>query len=133
MNPIFSNLIMLIARILLAAIFLWSGYGKVMHFDYVLADMVKHGVPVANVALMLTIAVELLASSLLVLGWKARIAALALFVWMIPVTYLYHAYWAVPAAEQYIQQIMFMKNLAIMGGLLMIASCGTGNFSLSRK
>lgn len=133
MNELLSNLALLIGRILLAAIFLWSGYGKVMHFDYVLADMVKHGIPVANVALMLTIAVELIAAAMLVIGWRARIAALGLFVWMIPVTYLYHPYWTMPAAEQYVQQIMFMKNLAIMGGLLMVMSCGTGSIGLSRK
>lgn len=64
---------------------------------------------------------------------RERLGAAALFLWMIPVTLIFHNFWAMPAAEQQIQTIMFMKNLAIMGGMLLIMANGSGPYSLDKK
>jgi len=56
-----------------------------------------------------------------------------MFLWMIPVTLLFHNFWAAPADQQMVQQIMFLKNLAMMGGFLYIMAFGAGPVSLDRK
>ena len=70
---------------------------------------------------------------MLILGWKARLAAGVLFLWMIPVTLMFHNFWAAPADQQMIQQIMFLKNFAMMGGFLYVMTFGSGPYSLERK
>ena len=76
---------------------------------------------------------EVIAGAMLVLGWKARWAALALIVFTVPATFIFHAYWGVPADQVMNQQIHFMKNLAIVGGLLSVLAHGAGGLALERK
>ncbi|MBI1208863.1 MAG: DoxX family membrane protein [Azospirillum sp.] len=116
----------LIARALLAAIFIQSGLGKIVGFSGAAAYMAGHGMPVAELFLVGAIAVELGGGLALLLGWQARWAALALFLFIIPTTLIFHAYWAVPEAQARNQEIHFMKNLAIMGGMLMVWVFGPG-------
>ena len=123
----------LIGRILLAAIFLMSGIGKIGGFAGTAGYMASKGLPMVEVLLAITIVIEIGAALMLILGYKARCGAAALFLWMIPVTFLFHNYWAMPADQQMIQQIMFMKNLGLMGGMLYIMAFGSGPMSLARK
>ncbi|HTT07245.1 MAG TPA: DoxX family protein [Gammaproteobacteria bacterium] len=114
-----------VGRLLLAAIFIIAGYGKLTHFSATAEMMVGKGLPMANVLLVLTIIIELGGGLLLATGWYARQAALAIFLFIIPVTYVFHPFWSDPG-----QQIMFLKNLAIMGGMAQVVaygpSCGVG-------
>jgi len=123
----------LVGRILLAAIFLMSGIGKIGGFAGTAGYMASKGLPMVEVLLAITIVIEIGAALMLILGYKARLGAAALFLWMIPVTFLFHNFWAVPADQQMIQQIMFMKNLGLMGGMLYIMAFGSGPMSLARK
>lgn len=66
-------------------------------------------------------------------GYKARLGALALFAFLIPVTLVFHSYWTYPAGEQVLQRILFMKNLAIMGGLAQVVAFGPGTLSLDAR
>ncbi len=70
---------------------------------------------------------------MLALGWKARWAALVLIVFTVPATFIFHAYWGVPADQVMNQQIHFMKNLAIVGGLLSVFAHGAGRLALDRE
>jgi len=69
---------------------------------------------------------------MLLVGWKTRWAALALIVFTIPATFIFHAYWGVPADQALNQQIHFVKNLAIVGGLLAVIANGAGRFAIER-
>jgi putative oxidoreductase len=69
---------------------------------------------------------------MLVAGYKARLAALAIFVFLIPTTFIFHAYWQLPADKQMIDFLAFWKNLAIMGGLLMVYAMGPGRLSVDK-
>ncbi|MBI3562515.1 MAG: DoxX family protein [Gammaproteobacteria bacterium] len=129
---VLSAIAPLLGRILLASLFLWSGYGKIGGFEHTLGYMTSKGVPLANIALIVTIVVELGASVLLVIGWRARLAALVLFVWMIPVTIIFHNFWTLAADAKVMQMVMFYKNLAIMGGLLMVVGMGPGAMSIKK-
>lgn len=133
MNQFLSNFGPLVGRILMAVIFVLSGVGKVGNFAGTAGYMASKGVPLTELALVITIIIELGAAAMLLLGWKARFAAAALFLWMIPVTLMFHDFWAAPADQQMIQQIMLLKNLAMMGGLLYIMTFGSGPYSIERK
>lgn len=123
----------LLGRILIALIFLLSGFGKITGFAGTAGYMASKGVPMVDVLLAITIVIELGGALMIIAGFKARLAALALFLWMIPVTFIFHNFWAVPADQAMIQQIMFMKNLSIMGAMLYIAAFGSGPMSVDKK
>jgi putative oxidoreductase len=117
----------LVGRLLLALIFVGSGAAKFGHPGAFAAMMGGAGIPGSLVMPLLFISavIELLGGVLLILGYQARWVALVMFLWLIPVTIMMHA---IPGGM--INQIMVMKNLAIMGGLLMIAVQGPGGMSL---
>jgi putative oxidoreductase len=123
---------LLLGRLMLAYIFVLSGYGKIVGFAGAAGYMAKYGMPMIEPLLVGAIIVELAASLMLAVGWKARWAAWALFLFIIPTTLIFHAYWAVPPEQAYGQMIQFQKNLAILGGMLYVAFCGAGRLSLDR-
>ena len=123
----------LAGRILLSIIFIMSGISKITGFAGTSGWMASKGLPMADVLLAASIVIELGAAAMIVLGFKARWGAAALFLWMIPVTLVFHNFWTYPAAEQQIQSIMFFKNLGLMGGMLLIMGFGSGPLSVDRK
>jgi putative oxidoreductase len=123
----------LIGRLLLAAIFILAGIEKIRHFPDTLAHMSGKGLPAANVLLVLTIAIELGGGVMIALGVWARWAAVAIFLFLIPVTGIFHDFWNAAGPEAAQQLRSFMKNLAIMGGMAYIAAYGSGPFSLLRR
>ncbi len=122
----------LIGRILLSLIFVISGFKKIVGFAGTAGYMSSKGLPMVQVLLVLTILVELGGGLMILLGWKARWAALAIFLFLIPVTLVFHAFWAVDPAQTQMQFNSFMKNFAIMGGMLYIIAYGAGPLSLDR-
>ena len=124
---------LLAARILLAVIFIVSGYEKITGFGASAAYMKSAGMPMAEVFLVPAILIELGGGIMLVLGLKARLAALTLFFFLIPTTLIFHAFWGGPVDQASMQAIQFQKNLAIMGGMLFIFFCGPGRLSLDRE
>jgi putative oxidoreductase len=131
--PSVADAAALVGRILLAYLFIKSGWGKIGGFEQTAAMMASKGVPLAQLALIVTIAVELGAGLLLIVGYKARWAALAIALWLIPVTYMFHGYWNVPADQVMNQTNHFYKNVAIFGGMLMVFAFGPGRYSLERS
>lgn len=121
------NLMPLLARILLSGLFLKSGIDKILHPVGTQQYMEAHGIPLTGLFLLAAIAVELVGGLSLLLGYKARFGAILLALFLIPVTLIFHT----NLADQ-IQNIMFMKNLAILGGLLMVIQYGPGLITLER-
>ena len=122
----------LIGRFGLAALFLWSGYGKLVYMDGNVGYMKAYAMPAADLLIWPVLLVELAAGAMLLIGWKARWAALVLALFTVPATFIFHAYWGVPADQVMNQQIHFMKNLAILGGLLSVFAHGPGHYALDR-
>jgi putative oxidoreductase len=122
-----------LGRLLLALIFLISGWGKIFAFGATAAAMAKRGMPLPEILLVAAIAIELGAGALLVLGWKTRAAAVALLVFLVPATLYFHNYWTFPPAEQRNQRNHFLKNVAIGGALLFILGTGAGSLSLDER
>lgn len=122
-----NGLAALAGRILLALIFLQSGVEKITSYSMVLGYMTKAGLPFPQVLLVVSAVVEIGCALALITGWKARLGAIGLVIWMIPVTLIFHN----PAGGQE-ATIHFMKNVAITGGLLMVFAAGPGAWSLGR-
>ncbi len=119
-------------RALLALIFLLSGFGKVTGFAGTVGYMEAYGMPMASFLLVGAIIFELGGGLSLLLGFKARLGALALIIFTIPATLIFHAFWSVPAEAAMAEQINFLKNIAIIGGLLMVVAYGSGPLSLDK-
>lgn len=128
-----QNSFALVGRILLALMFVWSGFGKIGGFAGTAGYIGSVGLPMPQVLAALAIAVELGAGIALIIGFKARWAAGALAVFTVLAAVLFHNYWALPADKQMMQQISFMKNLAVTGGLLMVMAFGAGAWSVDRR
>lgn len=122
----------LIGRVLLAAMFVMAGYSKIGGFDGTAAYIASVGLPFPEVLTVLTIAVEIGAGLALIVGFQARIAALLLAGFTLAASVLFHNFWAMPADQAYVQQLMFMKNISVAGGLLMIVALGGGRLGLSK-
>ena len=128
-----QNPFSLIGRVLLAIMFLLAGISKIGAFAGTSGYIASKGLPMPDVVAALTIAIEIGGSLLLILGFCTRWAALALAAFTLLAALIFHNYWAMPAAQQTIQQIMFMKNIAIVGGLLTVAAWGAGALSMDAK
>ena len=132
MNPNVQNSAALAGRILLAVIFILSGFDKITGYDGTAGYMATK-LPMVSILLPLTILVELGGGILLAIGYKARWAALALAGFSILAALVFHNFWAVEAAQKMGQQINFMKNLAITGGMLMVFAFGPGAYSVDKR
>src|SRR5580693_4383475 len=119
-----------LARILISAIFLNAGITKLMHFDSIAHVLAARGIPLATVASAIAILIELGGAIMIIIGWQTKLAAAVQFVYLIPVTVMYHNFWAAPPQMHEMQLVNFLKNLGIMGGLLILATRGAGASSV---
>jgi putative oxidoreductase len=131
MNPQ-RDFAVLVARVLLAGMFIYSGFGKLTGFAGTAGFIASKGMPLPELMAAGAIAVELGCGLLLLAGYKARWAALAIFLFLIPTTLIFHNFWAAAPEQLASQKINFMKNVTIMGGMLMVWAFGPGRFSLDR-
>lgn len=126
----YERIMPLMGRILISAIFLFSGIAKVTNFSGMVAFMASKGMPMPNVMIAGALIIEILGALCLIAGFQTRIASLVMFLYLIPATLMFHNFWAMQGAMRGENQINFLKNLAIMGGLLMVASYGPGRLSV---
>jgi putative oxidoreductase len=116
----------LAGRVFLAAIFLISGLGKIGAYAGMAAYMDSMGVPGA--LLPLVIATEVLGGVAIIIGWKTRIVAFLLAGFTLLSGVIFHSNFA-----DQIQTVMFLKNIAIAGGFLLLVANGAGAWSLDRR
>lgn len=115
------NHLPLIARILLSGLFIWSGVNKVLHPVATQEYMAAFGMPLTSVFLVAAIVVEIAGGLSLLLGIYPRLGAAALAAFTLVATFIFHT-----NLSDQIQQIMFFKNLSVIGGLLMVIQYGVG-------
>jgi putative oxidoreductase len=122
----FQNLALLGGRVLLATLFLLSGVGKIGGYDATAGYMASVGVP--GGLLPLVIAIEVLGAAAIIVGWKTRIVAFLLAGFTLLSAVIFHSNFA-----DQIQMIMFLKNLSIAGGLLLLVAHGAGRISVDHR
>ena len=128
-----ENTLNLIGRLLVVALFLPAGLAKLTGFAGTVGYFGSLGIPVPTLAVVVTIVVEVLGSIALLVGFQTRIVALVMAIFTLAASVAGHAYWAAPADQAFVAQLLFFKNIAVMGGLLVLASAGAGAFSLDAK
>lgn len=135
MNPSAStqNTLSLIGRALIALLFIPAGFSKIGGFAGTAGYIASKGVPFPELCAAIAIGAELGLGLLILIGFQARWAALGLAIFTFVITFIFHPFWAVEAAQKMMQQQAFFKNIAVTGGLLLITAFGAGGFSLDAK
>lgn len=128
-----QNPLSLLGRLLLALLFLPAGIGKVTGFAGTVGYIASVGLPLPTLGAIIALVVEIVGGLALIAGFGTRLAALVLAVFTLVASFFFHAYWAVPAAQQFVTQLLFMKNMAVVGGLLTLAAWGAGAWSLDAR
>jgi putative oxidoreductase len=123
----------LVGRILLAQIFLASGLNKLGAWEQTAGYMASKNMKLVPLFLVAAILFEVGGGLSVALGYKAKVGAATLFIFLIPATLIFHNFWTYQGIEQQVQMIMFMKNLAILGGLLLVIGMGAGPLSLDNR
>lgn len=131
-----EGLFPLLARIFICAIFVQGAFGKMLGWQGQAQYMASRGMSQATIPALLGIALVIEAVGVLCLlaGWQARIAAFIMFLYLGAVSVLLHNFWTVQnEMARGGMQTQFLKNVGIMGGLLMIAAYGAGRWSIDRE
>ena len=128
-----QNPLALVGRLLLALLFLPAGISKIAGFAGTAAYIGSKDLPLPELGAMIAIIVEVGGGLALIAGLKTRVAALALAVFTLVATFVFHNFWGVPADQAMMQQLMFYKNIAVVGGLLVLAAHGAGAWSLDAR
>lgn len=123
----------LIGRVLMASLFIPAGWSKIGGFAGTVGYIASKGLPVPELLAALAIAAELGLGLLLLVGFKARWAAFGLAIFVAVITPIFHNYWAMPEAQQMMQKLNFTKNIAILGGLLVLSAFGPGALSVDGR
>jgi putative oxidoreductase len=129
----YQSALNLIGRILIVALFLPAGLSKLAGFEGTLGYFASLGIPAPTFALAATIVIEIVGGIALLVGFKTRLAAIILAIFTLAAAVIGHAFWAAPADAAFIAQLLFFKNIAVMGGLLVLASAGAGSFSIDGR
>jgi putative oxidoreductase len=128
----YNPIVPLVSRILIAAIFLIAGAGKVMKFAGTAAYLTKLGFPAPEVMTVIAIIIEVGGAVLLIVGWRTRWVAWLLALFVLIAAFAAHRFWEFDAAQQANQMNHFLKNLAIIGGLFYVATFGAGRYSIDK-
>jgi putative oxidoreductase len=128
-----SSFTPLAGRILMSVMFLISGFFKIGGYTQMVGYATAKGLPMASVAIACAAVLELAGGLAILAGFQTKIAAWLLFLYLIPVTFFFHNFWAMQGMEQQDNMIHLLKNVAIMGGLVILAANGPGPYSVDHS
>ena len=128
-----QNPLALAGRLLLALLFLPAGIAKITGFTGTVGYIASVGLPLPALGAVIAIVVEIVGGVALIAGFGTRIAALILALFTLAASFFFHAYWSVPADQQFVTQLLFMKNIAVVGGLLTLSAWGAGAWSVDAR
>jgi len=124
--------VLLAGRVLMALLFAYFGYLKLMNFGGSVGYFTKWEFPMPQAAAVLAVIFELGGGLLLIVGWKTRWVAWLLALYVVIATAVAHRFWSYEAAQAFNQTSHFFKNVSIIGGLLYIAAVGPGRISVDK-
>ena len=129
----YNTTVLTAGRVLMALIFVYFGYMKLMNFGGSIGYFAKWGLPMPTVMAALAVIFELGGGLLLLVGWKTRWVAWALAIYVVIATAVAHRFWTYDAAQAFNQTSHFFKNVSIIGGLLYIAGVGPGRYAIDKN
>ena len=133
MTDFYKAYVAVVGRVLLALMFLLSGFDKLGNIQGTAGFIASGGLP-APIFLAVAVGVlELLGGIALVVGYQVRLAGLTLALFTVAASVAFHAYWSAPAAQQFVTQLLFMKNISVAGGLLLVSALGAGPLSIDAR
>ena len=132
-NNTFQSATALLGRLLIATLFLPAGIAKLTGFAGTVGYISSVGLPMPALGATLALLVEILGSVALIVGYGTRAAALVMAVFTLAATYFFHAYWAAPADQAFVASLLFYKNIAVVGGLVVLAAFGPGAWSIEGR
>ena len=127
-----NDLALLLGRVAIAAVFIPSGFTKLLHLEGFIASMDGRGVPFAWLLAPLGALIEFLAGIAVVVGLNVRIASLLMILFTVAATLIAHRFWEFQGAARQTQQTQFFKNLAIVGGFVFLMVNGGGRYCIDR-
>ena len=133
MSKSVQNALNLAARILFVVLFLPAGIGKLTGFSGTVGYISSVGLPLPALGAVLALTVEIVGSLALLAGFGTRIAAIILALFTLVASFFFHAYWAAAADQAFLVQLLFFKNIAVVGGLLALAASGAGEWSIDGR
>jgi putative oxidoreductase len=125
-----ADTLMLLARVLLSSPFVYSGIDKLWRWNAAQAEVAASGLPFPTLLHLITVAVQLGAGLSVLIGIQPRVGALALCLFLIPVTVIYHPFWRRRGQELVAEADHFSLNAAVIGGLMMIVAVGGGRIGV---
>lgn len=128
-----QNPLALAGRLLLAWLFVPAGIGKVTGFAGMVGYATSVGLPLPQLGIAVALVVEIVGGLALIAGFATRWAALTLAFFTLVASFFFHAYWSAPADAQMVTQLLFNKNIAVVGGLLVLAGFGAGAWSVDAQ
>lgn len=130
MNDSYKSYVSVLGRILLALMFILSGFGKLTNITGTAGFVASGGIPFPTLVAVLVGAFELLGGIALVVGFQTRLVGLLMALFTIAASIVFHAYWAVPVEQKMVTQLLFMKNMSVAGGMLLLSALGAGPLSI---
>ena len=130
-----KDIVDLIGRVLLSFIFLYDAYDTIFYFQDTKTEMMSYGLTWRpDLLLFGAIFLLILGGTLILIGYRSRFGAVLLLLYWIPITFFAYAFWTEPigSVERRYDGLHFMKNIAIIGGLLMVFVNGSGRYSIRR-
>lgn len=124
-----QDLFVLLGRVCIGAMFLWGAYEKVKHWNTTKEYMRMKNVPQLNIVLPVSVGLKIIGSLSILLGWHAHIGALLLLIVTIPSAIWLHPFWKIHGTEQNLERALFMKEVSIIGGLLLLLALGAGQWA----
>lgn len=125
-----NDALLLIGRILLVVMFIFSGAGKFMDLSGTAAMIASKGLPAPMAMAGVAAAAEVLGGLMIVLGWQTRFAALGLLVYTAATIYFFHDFWNMADQARQSNMIQALKNVSLIGSFLMLAAVGAGRYSI---
>ena len=127
-----TDINLLIGRIIIGLYFLLPGaIAKIFNYEFIFNYMLDHEVPMTNVALILTIAIQFICSISIILGWHSKVSAFILAVLTIIINYYMHDFWDMSAGLQQEHELQnFIKNTGIIAGLLILSAAHPGKYRI---
>ena len=128
-----NNIFDLVGRILISAIFFYEGIDSILYAEKMKLTMADYGITwQPDFLLYSSIVFLMIGATMVIIGYRIRFGVWLLLLYWLPVTFIVYSFWNDPVSEQRLHAILFMKNIAVAGGLLMIAAHGGGKYSIQR-